>query len=177
MDLRSNIILKILFRLFLLYIVWFLVYNLWLHPEETLDLLVVDNTILISKKILETFGYMVFTGADRLIGIDGSGGLWIGDRCNGVTLFAVFTGFILAFPGSIKHKLWFIPAGILCIHFLNILRIVVLAILDVHSRAWTEFNHTYTFNLIIYGFIFYLWILWINHFSPIKNQPGQVAQA
>lgn len=169
MDLRGNFILTILVKLFLLYIGWFLIYNLWLHPKETIDLFVIDNTISVSKNILEALGYTVFTGADRLIGVDGSGGLWIGDKCNGITLFAVFTGFILAFPGETKHKFWFIPAGIISIHFLNILRIIVLAILDLHSRAWTEFNHTYTFNLIIYGFIFWLWILWINNFSPIRN--------
>lgn len=168
----GNLILKILLRLLFLYIGWFLVYNLWLHPQETLDLFVVDNSIFFSKKVLEAFGYQVFTGADRLIGIDGSGGLWIGDSCNGITLFAVFTGFILAFPGNPKHKLWFIPSGIISIHLLNVIRIIVLAILDLYSRAWTEFNHTYTFNLIIYGFIFYLWIIWISKFSPVSSQPS-----
>lgn len=176
MSLSNNLVFKLLSRLFLLYIGWFMVYNLWLHPKEIIDLPVIDNTIVISKAVLESFGYTVFTGADRLIGIDGSGGLWIGDKCNGITLFAVFAGFILAFPGPAKHKFWFIPAGILAIHLLNILRVIILAILDVYSRAWTEFNHTYTFNILIYGFIFLLWIWWVNRYSDLQlNTPKQAS--
>jgi exosortase family protein XrtF len=175
MNFKNNIIFKILTRLLFLYIAWFVIYNLWLHPKETVDLFVIDNTINISSKILNALGYNVFTGADRLIGIDGSSGLWIGDKCNGITLFAVFAGFVLAFPGNPKHKLWFIPLGVIAIHLLNILRIIILAILDLHSRAWTEFNHTYTFTIIIYGFIFLLWMIWINRFSAISNQIRQSA--
>jgi exosortase family protein XrtF len=175
MKFSNNVIIHILTRLLFLYIAWFFIYNLWLHPKGTVDLLVIDNTISLSKHALSFLGYQVFTGGDRLIGIDGSSGLWIGDRCNGITLFAVFAGFLIAFPGSTKHKFWFIPAGIILIHLLNVLRIMVLAILDLHSRAWTEFNHTYTFTVIIYGFIFALWIFWINRYSLIGNQTQQSA--
>lgn len=167
---NNSLILSLLLRLLFLYLGWFLIYNIWLHPQETLDLIVIDNSILLSKATLELFGYNVYTGGDRLIGIDGSGGLWIGDSCNGITLFAVFTGFILAFPGSQKSKLWFVPAGIVAIHLLNVTRIIILAILDLYSRAWTEFNHTYTFNILIYGFIFLLWLFWINRYSDLQTK-------
>jgi exosortase family protein XrtF len=147
------------------YLIWYLIYDLWLHPAETIDLFVIDITVAASKWLLELFGYTVFTGADRLIGVDGTGGLWIGDNCNGIALFALFTGFILAYPGNWKKKLYFIPLGIILIELLNILRVVALAILDTKSRAWTEFNHTYTFTIVIYGFIFLMWMLWVNKVS------------
>jgi exosortase family protein XrtF len=147
------------------YLGWYLIYNLWLHPAETLDLFVIDVTVAVSKKILELLGYTVFTGSDRLIGIDGTGGLWIGDNCNGIALFALFTGFIIAYPGNWKKKLYYIPIGIILIELMNILRVVLLAILDTHSRAWTEFNHTYTFTIVIYGFIFLMWMIWVNKVS------------
>ena len=132
---------------------------------ETVDLFVIDKSIAMSKLILETMNYHVFTGEDRLIGIDGSGGLWVGDNCNGMTMFGLFAGFIVAYKGSWKVKIPYIILGIICIQLLNVLRFVGLAILDVHSRAWTEFNHTYTFTIIIYAFIFMLWIIWVNKFS------------
>jgi exosortase family protein XrtF len=155
------------------YLGWYLIYNLWLHPAETLDLFVIDITVIISKELLELFGYTVFTGSDRLIGIDGTGGLWIGDNCNGIALFALFTGFIVAYPGNWKKKLYFIPMGIVLIELLNILRVVLLAILDTQSRAWTEFNHTYTFTIVIYGFIFLMWMIWVNKVSD-KGLTGKV---
>jgi exosortase family protein XrtF len=137
-----------------------------------MDLFVIDKTVAVSKWILEGLGYTVFTGSDRLIGIDGTGGLWIGDNCNGIALFSLFTGFIIAYPGNWKKKLYFIPLGILMIEILNILRVVFLAILDTHSRTWTEFNHTYTFTIIIYGFIFFLWMLWTNKISDKTLSPS-----
>lgn len=156
---------RFLLSIFLFYIGWYLIYALWIHPNEKTDLLVVDITIAASKWILELFGYVVFTGAERVIGVDGTGGLWIGDNCNGIALFALFSGFVIAYPGSWKRKALFIPLGIIIIELLNVFRVICLAILDTYSRAWTEINHTYTFTIIIYGCIFLLWMIWVNRLS------------
>jgi exosortase family protein XrtF len=156
---------RFLLSIFGFYIAWFPLYNFLLKKGERIDLFVIDITISASKWLLELLGYSVFTATDRVIGIDGTGGLWIGDNCNGISLFAIFAGYIIAYPGNLRKKLVFIPAGILLIQLLNILRIVILSILDTHSRAWTEFNHTYTFNIIIYGFIFLMWMFWTSRFA------------
>ena len=161
----KNPITRFLITVLLLLLSWYCIYDLWLHPAEKMDLFVIDKTISVSKWILETLGYTVYTGSDRLIGIDGANGLWIGDNCNAISLFALFTGFIIAYKGKIKYKIPYILLGILSIELLNVLRVVGLAILDTHSRAWTEFNHTYTFTIIIYAFIFMLWMMWVNKFS------------
>jgi exosortase family protein XrtF len=161
----KNPLYKFLLSILSLYILWYILYDLWLHPDERIDMFVIDMTISVSKKILEFFGYTVFTGVERVIGVDGTGGLWIGDNCNGMRLFALFACFIIAYKGRFIKKIIYIFLGILFIEFLNIMRVVLLAILDTHSRSWTEFNHTYTFTIIIYGFIFLLWMLWVNKFS------------
>ncbi len=161
----KNPIVRFLISIFILYIFWYCIYNLWLHPLRMVDLFVIDTSIAISKWMLELMNYTVFTGVERVIGVDGTGGLWIGDNCNGIALFALFAGFIIAYKGRVKFKIIYIIIGILSIELLNIFRIVALAILDTHSRAWTEFNHTYTFNIIIYGYIFMLWMTWANKFS------------
>jgi exosortase family protein XrtF len=101
----------------------------------------------------------------RTVGIDGTHGLWIGDPCNGLTLFALFAIFIVAYPGPWKHKLWFIPVGITVIHFLNVMRITALCIIVMKRPEWLDFNHTYTFQLLMYGFIFGLWWIWIQKLS------------
>lgn len=163
-------VLRFLVGIFCLYLVWLLLYDLWIHPSGKLDKPVIDLTIFLSKHILETLGYIVFTGAERVIGVDGTGGLWIGDNCNGIALFALFSGFILAYPGSWKAKLWFIPTGIILIELLNVCRVVLLAILDTYSRKWTEFNHTYTFTIIIYGAIFLMWMRWVNKYGSMVNK-------
>jgi exosortase family protein XrtF len=172
LSLLKKPILRFLITVLVLYLLAYLVYNFWIHPSEKIDLFVVDATIFLSRIILEGLGYTVFTGEERVIGVDGTGGLWIGDNCNGITLFILFAVFIIAYRGPIKPKIIFITLGILSLQLLNVLRVVGLAILDTHSRAWTEFNHSYTFNIIIYGYIFYLWMLWVNKYAT-RNQAPQ----
>lgn len=159
-------------KVFLLYLAWYIVYDLWLHPKQTVDIFVIDVTVAASKFILNLMGFNVFTSGSRLLGIDGTSGLWIGDACNGLVLFALFAGFIVAFPGKFKVKLLFIIAGVLALELINILRIVALALIQNYAPQlrpqdidWTEVNHTYTFTIIVYGLIFYLWMLWVNKYS------------
>lgn len=148
------------------YIIWKLLYDLIIFPYTKLDLVLINNYIKISKSILTIMGYSVYTGGERLIGIDGTSGLWIGDSCDGMELFALFSIFIISFPGKNLNKILYCIAGICFIYFLNILRIVALAVIQVHtSREWTEFNHTYTFTILIYSVIFILWMLWVKKFN------------
>ncbi len=166
-NLLKSKITRFLFIVFSLYIIWFFIYDLLIHPDQRLDLMVIDLTIFLSKNILELLGYVVIVGG-RDMKIEGTGGLWIGDSCNGITLFALFAIFIIAYPGNLKKKLFYVPAGIVVIELLNVLRIVLLAILDTYSRAWTEFNHTYTFTIIIYGCIFLMWMFWVEKISDVS---------
>jgi exosortase family protein XrtF len=161
----KNPIALFLIKIFGLYLLWYIVYQFYIHPNQTADLFVVDVSIALSKWILELFGFAVFVGAERTFGVDGTGGLWVGDNCNGIALFALFAGFIIAFKGKPIYKLIYIIIGILIIELLNVFRLVALAIIETVSRTWTEFNHTYTFTIIIYAAIFLMWIYWVNHFS------------
>ena len=63
-------------------------------------------------------------------------------------------------PGPLLRKAWFIPAGIALLHFANVVRVIVLARIQATSPEWLEFNHDYTFTVLIYGLVFALWYLW-----------------
>jgi exosortase family protein XrtF len=114
--------------------------------------------------------FMVLQDRDiQVLGIDGSNGVWVGSNCNAISLFSLFSVFVIAYPGPWKHKAWFIPAGILAIHLINILRVVALAIIANYDYRLLDFNHTYTFTFLVYGFIFALWIIWVNRFSKLSG--------
>ncbi|GAB4140597.1 MAG: hypothetical protein Fur0041_15750 [Bacteroidia bacterium] len=150
------------------YLGWIMLYEWVIHPWGKLDTLVINDSSLWALWLMEKLGFETFTGNNptiRTIGIDGTHGLWIGDPCNGLTLFALFSFFILAYPGPWKHKLWFIPAGITLIHIMNIIRIAALCIIVLKDSDLLEFNHTYLFQTLMYGFIFLLWYIWIKRFS------------
>ncbi|TAL57999.1 MAG: hypothetical protein EPN85_12680 [Bacteroidetes bacterium] len=154
---------------FFLYITWFALYEWWIHPMQWVDKIIIDNTIALSRIILGCLGYATEITGDRTLRITGTPGLFIGDSCNGISLFALFSIFIFAFPGKSISKIIFIPVGIFLIHLMNVLRVTVLAIIETYSYSWTEFNHTYTFTIIIYICIFLMWLFWVNKYSSVKK--------
>ena len=156
-----------------LYLLLYLLYQFVVKKYTWYDQKFIGQIIAGAEWLLHRMGYATFKVLQDLdmqvIGIDGSNGVWIGSNCNAITLFTLFSVFIIAYPGQQKAKWWFIPAGIVAIHLLNILRVVGLAVLSLKAPEYLDFNHTYTFTIIIYGFIFYLWMLWINRFSHAEE--------
>jgi exosortase family protein XrtF len=167
-TLQDKFIAKFIIKAIALYLVWFILYDNWLIKDGWLDNFLIQHLTDSTAFILNLIGYKVFTYSNA-VGIDGTHGVLIGAPCNGLELFALFAGFIILFPGKIKHKLFFIPIGMLIIHILNIFRLVGLALVVLYSPDNLEFNHKYTFTIIVYTFIFLMWIYWVNKFSRQKN--------
>jgi exosortase family protein XrtF len=156
------------------YAMWYSLYEFWLHPLGWLDAAVIGHLIRSSGTLLEGLGYTLIpepANAEniRTIGVQGGHLLWIGDPCNGLGLFAVFSLFVMAYPGPWRHKAWFVPMGLLTIHFINALRIVALCIVVTIDYELLNFNHDYTFYVVIYGWVFLLWWVWVRFFP---NRPA-----
>ncbi|MFN3875792.1 MAG: hypothetical protein ACK4L7_07770 [Flavobacteriales bacterium] len=152
-----------------LWLAWLLAYHQLIHPWGGLDRAFINSLVAVASALLKGLGYELLpeprADLERYIGVQGGSHLWIGDRCNGIPLIAAFTVFIAAFPGPLRHKAWFIPAGALLIHLLNAIRIAALAIVVTYGYEWLNFNHDYTFYIVVYGAVFALWWLWVKHFS------------
>ena len=110
------------------------------------------------------------TFAEETVMIDNEPVVLVADECNGLELFVLYAGFIICFPGKIKFKLIFIPIGILLIYFVNVIREIVLALNYKFFRESFEFNHKYTYVLIVYIFVFILWRIWIKRYSIIAEK-------
>ncbi|HMQ76260.1 MAG: archaeosortase/exosortase family protein [Flavobacteriales bacterium] len=161
-----------------LFLGWYLLYELVIHPWGVLDRAVIDNLIRLSGTLLSALGYTLLpepANAEmiRTVGVQGGHLLWIGDPCNGVSLFAVFALFLITYPGPWRHKAWFIPLGLLSIHLINVLRIAALCIVVTIDYELLNFNHDYTFYVVVYGWVFLLWFLWVKRFA--RNTPAAPA--
>lgn len=159
-----------------LYIGWYIAYDLILNPMRIIDEPVEENILWFTKQFLLLMDYPLIdfgeqAGKYHAVGIDGSSGVLIGDPCNGITLFALFAGFIIAFPGPWKKKLIFIPTGILLIHFVNIVRVIILCLITYYAPDALDFNHDYTFKVVVYGFVFLLWYLWVTRIAGFSLKP------
>src|ERR1044071_4959788 len=175
-ELREKRIVRFLGIFLGLYAAWMMLYHWVIHPWGWLDTLVINDSSLWSLWVLDKIGFATFQSNHetiRTIGIAGTHGLWIGDPCNGLTLFALFSLFIVAYPGNWKGKMWYIPVGITLIHTMNILRITALCIITKTSPDSLDFNHTYLFQVLMYGFIFLLWFIWIRISSSKPNHAEQ----
>lgn len=87
------------------------------------------------------------------------------EGCNGVSVIILFVSFIAAFSGSLKNTLLFIFSGSLLIYILNVVRIAFLTVLMYNFPNQSHILHGVLFPLIIYGFVFILWVIWVNKFS------------
>ena len=174
-NFKTNAFVRFIVSAGVLYLLLFLIHQFIVKKFTYYDQGFIAWIIEGSDAVLHVLGYNTFKVLQdrdiQVIGIDGSNGVWVGSNCNAISLFSLFSVFIIAYPGSIKQKLWFIPAGILLIHFINILRVVALAIIAHNAPEYLNFNHTYTFTFLVYAFIFSLWILWVNKLAgPISKQ-------
>ena len=159
------------------YLAWYVAYQYFLKDQTLLDEYLIHSMVLSSEWVLRALGYGLYeVSTSELrwqIGIaDSVGLLQIGAPCDGLVLFALFTVFILAFPGPARRKLWFIPAGIVLIHLANLVRVVSLVIIQFNRPQSLKFNHDYTWTVLVYGFIFWLWFLWATRFSQATGHGG-----
>ena len=91
------------------------------------------------------------------------------EGCNSVSLIILFISFISAFSGSLKRTALFMLAGSVMIYSVNLIRIAILSIGLFHYPWRREVLHTVIFPLIIYGMVFFLWMIWVRRFTKAKK--------
>jgi exosortase family protein XrtF len=172
---KNKRILQFLITAAILYTVWLLVYYLIIKKYTTWDYTVNYSIVYLAEQFFHIFNVFTFIEVESdhvLLMLDGGNnrGIWVGDECNGFKLFSIFTIFILAFPGNIKAKIWFIPLGLLLIHLANVIRIMALVLINNYHHKYLDFNHLYTFTIFVYGIIFLLWYWWAKRYANIETK-------
>lgn len=169
---RNKSLTRFLITAVALYLGWHVLWYQWIEPDGTVNHYLTYNTASISAFFLNLFSESTFTLSpfveqNTYLFKDSIPVVLIEHGCNGLILMVLFAGFILAFPGPWKAKAWFIPLGVLLIYLVNSLRVIALAVNHLFSRSSFDFNHKYTFTILVYGVIFSFWMIWVNRFSGI----------
>lgn len=99
---------------------------------------------------------LYFSGLTRFIYI------WHG--CSGLREIAMFIFLMALFPGPWKHKLWFIPSGVVLIYVIAVLRIIFLCVVFVYKPEWFDFLHNFLINIFFFFVFFVLWLYWVKYF-------------
>lgn len=173
-NLKLNPFYRFILISFLCYLVWFVLYDLWLKKVGYLDNVLGYSTTVIVIKLMTILHYdATYQESNQLYFFYNNGVklLQMVPACNGQVLYPLFAGFILATPGIGKVKIKYILVGSLLIYFVNVARVFALVLLKIHMPLYLSFNHKYTFTVIVYGFIFGLWLIWIKYFvAKEKNE-------
>lgn len=152
-------------KMFGLFLVLHGTYEYILSPYTSIDKSLIELIISQAEWALLTLGYDLLEpnpNFDFHMGIEGSSGVVIGNPCDGLSLFILFTSFLIVFKGKWWFKSIFIVSGVAIIHLLNVGRVLALALIVVYSPESLDFHHKYTFTLFVYLCIFLLWYYRIN---------------
>ena len=159
-----------------LFILWYIFYKYFRDLRftdyfyEEITYHVTNISLIFSKIILNIFGYEVEIWG-KIIKIIGTDGVHLDRGCLGRNNIGIFSGFIIAYPGLIRTKLWYIPLGIVLFFIINTIRIIALAIIVQCCPQNLDFNHHIVFQYAVLGFMFLLWFVWIT-FLRKKTKPN-----
>lgn len=156
-----------------LLLLWIFGYELWLKGEGTLDNWLTTLAAKHSSSLFSLFGLKIshrMTSYGEAMVMGEKTLLYIAHSCNGLVLYALFTGFILIFSGKWLHKIAYSAAGLVFIYCLNLLRIIGLSRIQMSYPEYLDVSHKYIFTIIVYGAIFILWMKWVNMQAPVGRK-------
>jgi len=120
---------------------------------------------------------IVTIGSKRLIAALNNEGGWaivtIATECASLKQWMHWLFLMLLFPGPWKHKLWYIPAGLVIIEWTNVVRICGILLLQIPFPNSFHIAHDYIFKIFFYLVIFLMWMLWVEKFYNPSIQAKQ----
>lgn len=160
-------------RVVITVVCWFSVYYGFIKPDGRVNGWLTTKVVQGTSLGLDLLGHNVDTSSINInnqdisgsVFIDGEPVVLVADECNGLELMALYIGFFLCFPGPWRFKSLFIPFGTIMVFLINIVREIVLALNYKYFQETFHFNHKYTYVLIVYLSIFWIWRFWLNRYS------------
>ncbi len=84
--------------------------------------------------------------------------------CSGLKQILQFVVLFLFVGGSLKHKIWFIPFGMIMMHLTNLFRIIGLSFFVIYCPEYWDLAHDFLFRPLFYVVIFAMWVWWQERF-------------
>lgn len=176
---KQRKVILFLIKFFASYFILFVFYSIYLQKTQKKGDVFVCSPVTTkvaeqTEDVLSFLGYNVANMQHeeemsvKLI-VDGQYTARVIEGCNSISIIILFIAFIVAFPGTLKATILYALAGSILIYIINILRIAFLTIM-LHKYPDNQILlHNVIFPLIIYGFTFFLWVLWVHKFSNYKK--------
>lgn len=163
-----------------LLLLWIFGYELWLKGDGRVDEWLTSLAAEHSAAVFTFLGFDIthkLTSYGEAMMVDNKALLYIAHSCNGLVLYAMFVGFIMIFSGKWLAKILYIAGGLVAIYVLNILRIILLCIIQLNHPEYLDISHKYIFTIIVYGAIFLLWMQWVQMQPAVKGKDKKLKKA
>lgn len=163
-------VLGILLRFIIIYVVMLLAYQYYLNHFQLQGLDPFSRTIAEQvKSIQNAIGYPTqlyddVKGEQVYFRVRNEYPTRMVEGCNAVSVMILFVAFVFAFYKG-KKTFLFVPAGLLLLYAMNVLRIAGLNIVVMEYKAYSKIAHDYLFPAVIYGTVVVLWLIWIKFFA------------
>lgn len=165
--------LMFLSKFLLSYLVLILIYQWYLNQFDAQKTEVDGVTAMVADQVRSFMSFISYdvslspypNEASVLVSVGSNPIVRIIEGCNAISVMILFVAFIIAFSRTFAKTLGFIVLGIVLIHILNVLRIAFLIIGILNFPEYEHLLHGVVFPLIIYGFVFFLWVIWVNKFQ------------
>jgi len=139
---------------------YFPVRELMSNLQETMTGWVYHQSVWVNQHILG----IGMTMKEHIMFFANGCGISINSSCAGDKQILQFALLMLVYPGPWKHKVWYIPTGMVLVHMTNILRIVLLSVVAINEPGWMKIAHDTALRGMFYIVIFALWVVWEERF-------------
>ena len=93
----------------------------------------------------------------------------VNSSCSGLKQFYQWFFLMLLFPGPWKQKAWFMPMGLIIVHFVNVFRIIAMVFVTVYLADYWDFIHDWILRPFFYVVMFTLWVWWNEKYHLAKK--------
>ena len=105
----------------------------------------------------------------RLIAAVNKDGGWarivVAPECASLKQWLHWIFLMVLFPGPWKHKLWYIPLGLVIVEWTNVVRICGIVLMQIPWPNSFHIAHDYIFKVFFYLVIFLMWVVWVEKFK------------
>lgn len=136
-----------------------------------------NHIALVVFYVLDLFRDTVHLHPNSIIRFDSGSGISIAWSCTAIKQSFIWICIMLTTPKGWRHKIWFIPFGLVVIYVFNILRISAIALLIEYHPDWFDILHDYVFKYIFYIVLFLLWVWFVQHIRTRGLHPNASADS
>jgi len=130
----------------------------------------------ISAEITQLFDGSVRASGIILQNIENGTAVSIEPGCNGIEAMICLTAAIIAFPATLKQKLYGLIFGFIAIQALNIVRIISLFYLLQWNKDWFEWAHLYLWQALIILDALIVFIIWVRMLPEEENPDDAILE-